>query len=50
VKVGRLLLEGCVDCFRGKVVEVEQESVGIDRFDADWFARRGRRDPLVGDS
>lgn len=42
VKVGALLLEGGTDCFRGEVVEAEQEVLRVDRLDADRLAGFGR--------
>jgi hypothetical protein len=41
MEVAGLLLESGADCFRCEVVEVEQEVVGVDRFDADRFAGFG---------
>lgn len=41
-EVGGLLLERCSDRLRVEVVEVEQEVVGVDRFDAERLACLGR--------
>jgi hypothetical protein len=42
VEVGGLLLERGSDGLRAEVVEVEQEVVGVRRFDAEWLAGVGR--------